>query len=152
MRRRGSAPEGTATMEQLNILYQRSVVLQGLMEESEVRCLESRADATLARQEALEWRRKENYFRSLVARIGDQQKEASRKRKKWTLFKSLSTERNEGIPVGSSMKIEKEDLSVSKENVTEGEAVQGKRYCEGEVLTYFEKVMSSRERCGKINK
>ncbi|KAK3712325.1 hypothetical protein RRG08_002656 [Elysia crispata] len=69
LKRRASAPAAPATNEQLRALYQRSVQLESQIEQSEIRSLEARADAELARKEALVWQQKENYFRALVTRI-----------------------------------------------------------------------------------
>ncbi|GFN77888.1 poly [ADP-ribose] polymerase [Plakobranchus ocellatus] len=74
VQRRASAPAGSASKDQLRVLYDRSLRLESQVEESEIRAIESRADATVARQEAVEWRRKENYFRALLARIAEKEK------------------------------------------------------------------------------
>ncbi|RUS84020.1 hypothetical protein EGW08_008198 [Elysia chlorotica] len=69
VRRRASAPVGQATNEQLRVLYERSQQLQSQAEQSQIRSMEAQADAKLARQEALRYQQKGDYFRALVARI-----------------------------------------------------------------------------------
>lgn len=75
MKRRCSVPTTAVTQEQIRILYERNLHLESQVEESQVRSLESQADAILARQEAQQWREKENYFRSLLARVLEKEKE-----------------------------------------------------------------------------
>ncbi|GFS13217.1 poly [ADP-ribose] polymerase [Elysia marginata] len=96
-RRRSSAPDAAATQEQLRVLYRRSLHLETQVQESEIRALESLADATLARQEAIESSRKENYFRCLLARVLEEKEEIpKRPAKRRGSFQSCETKAEMG--------------------------------------------------------